>query len=142
VLQSYIARKRELVGACVKADNGNKIAENVVQPADLPRFGNDRQGLVEYFLVIAVTWPEHHAMVAKTNRHAIAINRDMSNCQDRHSIKRRKNLALLPYTANAESGKHSGAIILDREEASRSVLVRANGISEPSRSQSSQGCAR
>ena len=74
------------VSARVKAGNGNKIAENVVQLADLRRFESDRQGLVEYVLVIAVTWPEHHAMVAKAARRAIAINRDMSNCQDRHFI--------------------------------------------------------
>jgi hypothetical protein len=86
VFQPYIARNREFVGACVKAGNGNKIAENVVQPADLGRFGNDRQGFVEYFLIIAVAWPKHHAMCAKADRHAIAVNRDMSNCQDRHFI--------------------------------------------------------
>jgi hypothetical protein len=62
------------------------IAENVVQPADLGRFGNDRQGFVEYFLIIAVAWPKHHAMGAKADWHAIAVNRDMSNCQDRHFI--------------------------------------------------------
>ena len=74
------------VGACAKAGNGNKIAENVVQLADLRRFESGRQGLVEYVLFIAVTWPEHHAMIAKADRRAIAINRDMSNCQDRHFI--------------------------------------------------------
>ena len=41
------------VGACAKAGNGNKTAENVLQLADLRRFESGRQGLVEYVLVIA-----------------------------------------------------------------------------------------
>ena len=84
MLQPYVARKGEFLGARIKAGNGNEITENVVQPADLRRFGNDRQRLFEHFLVIAVTRPKHHPMVAKADRHAIAINRDVSNREDRH----------------------------------------------------------
>jgi hypothetical protein len=97
VLQPYITRKGEFLGARVKPGNSNEIAEDVVQPADVRGLGSDRQRLFEHFLVIPIAWAKHHAMVAKPNRHAVTIDRDVSNSKDRHLIYRSKVLRFLPY---------------------------------------------
>jgi hypothetical protein len=36
-------------------------------------FGGDRQLLSDHFLVIAVAWPKHHAMVTKNDGHAVPV---------------------------------------------------------------------
>ena len=96
MVQPYCARKGELVGARIKAGNGDEIAENVVQPANMRRLGNDRQRLIEHFLVISVAWAKHHAMVAKTHRDAVTINCDVPNRENRHVIQRRSALSFCP----------------------------------------------
>jgi hypothetical protein len=101
VLQPYAARKGELVGTRVKTGDRDEVAENIVHPPDLLRLGDNAQALIEQFLVIAITWAKHHPMVAKSDWYAIAINRDVPNCQNRHLIEcPRENLPLVKCREN------------------------------------------
>ena len=115
MFQPYIARKGEFVGAHIKAGNGNEIVKNVVQPADLPRFGSDRQLLFQHFLVIAVTWAKHHAMVAKNDRHAVTVNRNVPNGKNCHLINAAKLCLSFLH------GKTRAVVGMGRHEYSRSL---------------------
>src|SRR5690348_15861590 len=60
------------------------VAEHVMKPSDIHRFGGNGQLTVEQPLIMAVARPQHHAMFAECDRLLVAVGRDVADGQDRH----------------------------------------------------------
>jgi hypothetical protein len=68
----------------VEGHDGDRIAEDVVQPAHAPGLGIDDEARREEAQVVAVARPEHHPVRTERHRIGIAVRRGVPDVQERH----------------------------------------------------------
>ena len=69
----------------LKPRQRDTVAEWVMDPVDADRLRSDQKARVDQPLVIAVAWPEHHAVLAEGDRLSIEVSgnvADRQNCHD------------------------------------------------------------
>src|ERR1043166_2350771 len=60
------------------------VAERILRPDQLSRCGRDAEAGVQHLLIVVVTWPQHHAVLAERDRTPVAIGGDVADGQNRH----------------------------------------------------------
>ena len=86
MLEPYVAGKREFFGACIKAGDGTKIAKKRRAAGVFSSVRASLLACLQPPQVMRVARSKHHAVVAKTDRHAVTIDRDMPHRENRHLI--------------------------------------------------------
>jgi hypothetical protein len=61
------------------------IAKAIPRPGQLSRLWRDLKLGFEYLLIIVVAWTQHHPVLAKRDRLVVAVGRNVSDIENRHS---------------------------------------------------------
>src|SRR4029453_12159685 len=70
----------------VKGCDRHRIVEDVVKPAKVRRPRQDLQLRADEPEIVTLAWPKHHAVLAKSHRLRISVDRDVPHCQEAHVV--------------------------------------------------------
>ncbi len=79
LLEANHALETKLLRAPGESGDGDAVAERVVYPSDIHRFRRDLKVGVEQLLVVAVTWPQHHTMLAECDGLLVPVGCNVPN---------------------------------------------------------------
>src|SRR5580658_9926856 len=84
MFERHRAFKAQFAGGTLENRDRDGIVERIVKPPQPGGPGRDRQPGAYQPQVVAFTRPEHHAMLAQSDRRRITVHGDVANRQKRH----------------------------------------------------------
>jgi hypothetical protein len=84
MIETNHAVEAKRLGPAGEARDGNMVAEDIPDPAQIGRSRSDLESRFEHPLVMAFSRTQHHAVLAKGDRLPVLIGRDVPDGQNRH----------------------------------------------------------
>ena len=111
----------------VEGDDGHRVVEDVVNPANARRVRQDIQLRAEEPEIVALTWPKHHAMFAKSHWLRISIAGDVPHCENTHLVSR-AHLASPAQTVKSARVVRPNVLLIATSVASRPRAISTRPI--------------
>ena len=84
VIKGHAALKDKFPACAAEPGDADTVAKHVVNRSKVSGLWRDGELAGDNPLIIALAWPDHHAMFAERHRIAIAVACEMTNGEDGH----------------------------------------------------------
>jgi hypothetical protein len=85
MIEDYVGLEAQFARLFLEIDDGDAIAEDVVDPVQRGGCGRDIDVGHQEALVVAVPWAKQHAVLAETYGLPVGICGNVAHAQDRHA---------------------------------------------------------